>query len=199
MFCVVRWRDLTFFITKVLAYLFSSVTTFQMRTLKVGLPTPPTQYCLRILPTFWIKQLVVSSIGSLPCSMKRHLVLTFKWTQLSENDVFYSFDYRSLCCDLLNLITSEVSFEVTVHAISWDAIVIVINDYNMTRDIEELYNDDKVDDSRSENDIVINGVIETVHLMCECANIINWLWHVNNDIKLRKPNCKVKLISSSGK
>jgi len=43
----------------------------------------------------------------------------------------------------------------------------------MTRDIEELYNDDKIDDSRSENDIVINEAIETLHLMCECANIIN--------------------------
>ena len=51
--------------------------------------------------------------------------------------------------------------------------VIVINDYNMTRDIEELYNDDKIDDSRSENDIVIDEAIETLHLMCECANIIN--------------------------
>ena len=56
---------------------------------------------------------------------------------------------------------------------SFVADVIVINDYNMTRDIEELYNDDKIDDSRSENDIVINEAIETLHLMCECANIIN--------------------------
>jgi len=43
----------------------------------------------------------------------------------------------------------------------------------MTRDVEELYNDDKIDDSRSESDIVINGSTETLHLMCECANIIN--------------------------
>ena len=56
---------------------------------------------------------------------------------------------------------------------SFVADVIVINDYNMTRDIEELYNDDKIDDSRSENDIVINEAIETLHLICECANIIN--------------------------
>jgi len=43
----------------------------------------------------------------------------------------------------------------------------------MTRDIEELYNDDKIDDSCSENDIVINEAIEILPLMCECANIIN--------------------------
>jgi len=55
----------------------------------------------------------------------------------------------------------------------------------MTRDIEELYNDDEIDDSRSESDTVTNGSTETLHLMCECANIINWLWHVNNNIKLR--------------
>jgi len=66
----------------------------------------------------------------------------------------------------------------------------------MTRDIEELYNDDKIDDSCSENDIVINEAIEILPLMCECANIINWLSHVNNDIKLRILNCKVKLMSS---
>jgi len=69
----------------------------------------------------------------------------------------------------------------------------------MTRDIEELYNDDKIDDSRSESDIVINGSTEKLHLMCECANIINWLWHVNNEIKLRIPNCKEKLMSSGSK
>jgi len=45
----------------------------------------------------------------------------------------------------------------------------------MTRDIEELYNDDEIDDSRSESDTVTNGSTETLHLMCECANIINWL------------------------
>jgi len=43
----------------------------------------------------------------------------------------------------------------------------------MTRDIEELYNDDKIDDSRFESDIVINGATETLHMMCDCANIIN--------------------------
>jgi len=44
------------------------------------------------------------------------------------------------------------------------------NDYNMTRDIDELYSDEKIDDSNSESDIVIK---ETLYLMCECANIIN--------------------------
>jgi len=43
----------------------------------------------------------------------------------------------------------------------------------MIRDIEELYNNDKSNDSCSENDIVINEAIATLHLMCECVNIIN--------------------------
>jgi len=95
--------------------------------------------------------------------------------------------------------TSKVQSLDVYQAAATLCVVIVINDYNMTRDIEELYNDDKIDDSCSENDIVINEAIETLHLMCECTNIINWLWHVNNDIKLRIPNCKVKLMSSGSK
>jgi len=40
----------------------------------------------------------------------------------------------------------------------------------MTRDIEGLYSDEKIDNSNFESDAVIK---ETLHLMCECANIIN--------------------------
>ena len=69
--------------------------------------------------------------------------------------------------------TSKVQSLDVYQAAATLCVVIVINDYNMTRDIEELYNDDKIDDSCSENDIVINEAIETLHLMCECTNIIN--------------------------
>jgi len=46
-----------------------------------------------------------------------------------------------------------------------------------------------------ESDIVLNGATETLYLMCNCVNISNWLWHGNNNIKLRILNYKAKLIS----
>jgi len=104
MFCAVHWRVLTFLTTNVLALRFSSVTAFSnaLRT-RVWLPTLRLQCCLRILPTFWIiRRVVCLKLKWTRCLRQwSHLVSKFKWTQLSENNVFYSFNYCSWC-DLLN-------------------------------------------------------------------------------------------------
>jgi len=45
--------------------------------------------------------------------------------------------------------------------------VTVINDCNMTRDIEDPYSDEEIDGSMSESDTVINGSAETLNLRHE--------------------------------
>jgi len=54
----------------------------------------------------------------------------------------------------------------------------------MIRDIEELYNNDKSNDSCSENDIVINEAMATLHLMCEqcCQMLLKKICQTSSEI-----------------
>ena len=47
---------------------------------------------------------------------------------------------------------------VVAHECAALTCVIVTNDYNMTRDIEGLYSDEKIDNSNFESDVVIKDI-----------------------------------------
>ena len=101
-FCAVRWRVMTFSTNNILragvVFIRHSVSNGRAKAWFPSLYQ--CKFCLRILPTFWIIRRVVSSLNW-PVALLNEA--KFKWTQLFKNDAFHSFNYGSLCCDLLKL------------------------------------------------------------------------------------------------